>query len=119
MCTTGHPRPVVQTGITCRLGAHSLLLSSLVRVARRFLISGRVQAVGFRYFSEAAAAREGLHGWVRNLPDGRVEAFAEGDLDALDRFERAIRHGPPGARVDHVEVDHTAPTGRDSGFTVS
>jgi acylphosphatase len=90
-----------------------------VRSARRFLISGRVQGVGFRYFAEAAAAREGLHGWVRNLPDGRVEASAEGDAQALDRFERAIRHGPPGARVDHVDVDHTAPTGRDTGFSVS
>ena len=90
-----------------------------MRSARRFLISGRVQGVGFRYFAEAAAAREGLHGWVRNLPDGRVEASAEGDAEALDRFERAIRHGPPGARVDHVDVDHTAPTGRDTGFGVS
>jgi acylphosphatase len=90
-----------------------------VRVARRYLISGRVQGVGFRWFAEAAAAREGLHGWVRNLPDGRVEASAEGEADAIGRFERAIGHGPPGARVDHLEIDHTAPTGRDTGFNVS
>jgi acylphosphatase len=90
-----------------------------LRVARRFLISGRVQGVGFRWFTEAAASREGLHGWVRNLPDGRVETTAEGDAEALERFERKLRHGPPGARVDAVEVDDIAPTGRDTGFDVT
>jgi acylphosphatase len=90
-----------------------------VRVARRFLITGRVQGVGFRWFAHAAADRDGLHGWVRNLPDGRVEAHAEGDADALERFERALRHGPPGARVDDIEVDAAMPTGRDTGFSVS
>ena len=90
-----------------------------MRLARRYLIRGRVQGVGFRYFLDAAALREGIHGWVRNLPDGGVEALAEGDADALERFERALRHGPPGARVDHVEVDDTVPSGRDTGFTVT
>jgi len=89
-----------------------------MRVARRYLISGRVQGVGFRFFAESAAMREGLHGWVRNLPDGRVEIAAEGDADALERFERHVRHGPPGARVDDVEVDHQAPTGRTTGFAI-
>jgi acylphosphatase len=90
-----------------------------VRVARRYLITGRVQGVGFRYFAQDAAMREGLHGWVRNQPDGSVEAFVEGDADAVERFERAIRHGPPGARVAHVEVEGTVPSGRDTGFTVT
>jgi acylphosphatase len=90
-----------------------------VRVARRFLITGRVQGVGFRYFAQAAALREGIHGSVRNLPDGGVEAEAEGDAEAMERFERAIRHGPPGARVAHVDVDATVPSGRDTGFTVT
>ena len=90
-----------------------------MRTARRFLISGRVQGVGFRWFAESAAARDGLHGWIRNLPDGRVEAHAEGDADALERFEGALRHGPPGARVDDVEVDAVMPTGRDTGFSVT
>ena len=89
-----------------------------MRVARHFLISGRVQGVGFRYFTQAAASREGVHGWVRNLPDGRVEALAEGDADALERFERAVRHGPPGARVDEVEVEAGVPSGRETGFSV-
>ena len=81
-------------------------------------MSGRVQGVGFRFFADAVAQREGLHGWVRNLPDGGVEALAEGEADAVERFERAIGHGPPGARVERVEVDHTVPSGRESGFTI-
>jgi acylphosphatase len=89
-----------------------------MRLARRYLISGRVQGVGFRFFTEAAAAREGLHGWVRNVADGRVEIAAEGDREALDRFERHIRHGPPGARVDHVDVTEEGASGRDTGFTI-
>src|SRR5262245_44515665 len=49
---------------------------SQMRIARRYVISGLVQGVGFRFFTEAAAAREGLHGWVQNLADGRVEITA-------------------------------------------
>jgi acylphosphatase len=90
-----------------------------VRVSRRYRIRGRVQGVGFRYFAEAAAAREGLHGWVRNLPGGDVEASAEGEATAIERFEHALRNGPPGARVDHVEVEDRVPAGRDTGFTVT
>jgi acylphosphatase len=90
-----------------------------VRVARKFLISGRVQGVGFRWFAESAAARDGLHGWVRNLPDGRVEAQAEGEADAVERFERALRRGPGAARVDEVDVESVMPTGRDTGFSVT
>jgi acylphosphatase len=78
-----------------------------------------VQNVGFRWFAESAAAREGVHGWIRNLPDGRVEAQAEGDAEALERFERALRQGPPSARVEAVDVDAVAPTGRNTGFSVS
>ncbi len=89
-----------------------------MRVARHFLISGRVQGVGFRYFTQAVAGREGLHGWVRNTPDGRVEVQAEGEADAIERFDRALRHGPPGARVDEVEVEAGEPHGRETGFFV-
>jgi len=89
-----------------------------LRIARRYTIGGRVQGVGFRYFAQDAAAREGLHGWVRNRPDGSVEALAEGDADAVERFERSIRSGPPAARVDHVEVEHTVPDGRATGFSI-
>ena len=88
-------------------------------MARRYRISGRVQGVGFRYFAQAVAGREGVHGWIRNHPDGVVEALAEGDAESVERFERAIRHGPPGARVDDVDVEATVPGGRDTGFTVT
>ena len=89
-----------------------------MRVARRYLIGGRVQGVGFRYFTEAVASREGLQGWVRNLPDGRVEAAVDGERESVDRFERSIRHGPPGARVDHVETFDDVPGDRGEGFSV-
>jgi len=89
-----------------------------MRVARRYLIGGRVQGVGFRYFAEDAARREGLSGWVRNLPDGRVEAAAEGDVESVDRFEHSIRHGPRGARVDTFDVFDDVPSDQASGFSV-
>ncbi len=85
-------------------------------VARRFLIGGRVQGVGFRMFAEARAAAEGVHGYVQNLPDGRVEALVEGDDEAVDRIEMALRRGPAGADVESFEVEIQAPTLRATGF---
>jgi len=87
--------------------------------ARRFLVSGRVQGVGFRYFAYDLARQEGLTGFVRNLADGRVEAEAEGDRDALGRFEAGLRTGPRGARVEQVEVTEILPTGHARGFTIA
>jgi acylphosphatase len=89
-----------------------------VGVSRRYLIGGRVQGVGFRFFTEAAAVREGLRGWVRNLPDGRVEIEIEGDAESVERFEQSVRRGPPGARVSHVQVDAAVATRRESGFSI-
>jgi acylphosphatase len=89
-----------------------------MRLARHYLISGRVQGVGFRFFTQAAAAREGVYGWVRNLPDGQVEVHAEGEAEAIDRFEHRIRHGPPGARVDRVGSDDTVPSHHNAGFDI-
>jgi acylphosphatase len=88
-----------------------------VRIARRYLIHGRVHGVGFRMFTDAAAHRERIDGWVRNRPDGSVEVHAEGDAEALERFERAIRHGPPSARVTDVEVEALGPSDR-TGFSI-
>jgi acylphosphatase len=89
-----------------------------MRRARHYLISGRVQGVGFRYFAWASAVLEGLHGWVRNLPDGRVEIRAEGESEALVRFERQIRHGPPHAQVEAMEVTDVGAEDRAVGFEV-
>lgn len=90
-----------------------------VIVAKRILVSGRVQGVGFRWFTRDAATREGVRGWVRNLPDGRVEAFVEGDADAVTRVERAVRRGPRGARIEMVFVDAETPSGTFTGFDIT
>jgi acylphosphatase len=89
-----------------------------MRVARRFVISGRVQGVGFRYFVHDAATREGVGGWVTNLFDGRVEAFVEGEQDAVTRVERAIRQGPASARVERVVVTDEDPSGAEKSFRI-
>jgi acylphosphatase len=89
-----------------------------VRIARHYLIGGRVQGVGFRFFTQAGAEREGIDGWVRNTPDGRVEIEAYGDTDAMMRFDRAIREGPPGARVEQVEVTELPTPATHSGFRI-
>jgi acylphosphatase len=90
-----------------------------MRIARRLIVSGRVQGVGFRWFAQEAALRDGVTGWVRNLPDGRVEAHVEGEAEAVTRVERALRQGPPGARVDEVSVDVEEPSGRHKGFSIT
>ncbi len=89
-----------------------------MRVARRFVVTGRVQGVGFRYFTLDAARREGLNGSVSNLDDGSVEAVAEGESESLERFERALRQGPSRSRVDKVMIDEIEPTQGNSGFTI-
>jgi acylphosphatase len=89
-----------------------------MRVARRYLVSGRVQGVGFRMYARDAAVREGLCGWARNLPDGRVEIQAEGETEAIDRFGRHVSSGPRGSRVDGVDVAEQAPTGITTSFEV-
>lgn len=87
-------------------------------VAKRYFVSGRVQGVGFRYYVQDHAAVEGVHGYVRNLPDGRVEALLEGDDESVLRVERALRRGPAGARVEDVVVETSVPSGRATGFSV-
>ena len=88
-------------------------------IGRRFVVSGRVQRVGFRFFVENAAQREGIQGYVRNQHDGSVEVVAEGDADAMQRFEMAVRRGPAGARVDDVDTIDVEPSGRFAGFRVT
>jgi acylphosphatase len=87
-------------------------------IAKRFFVSGRVQGVGFRFYVQDHASVEGVHGYVQNLADGRVEAFVEGEEESVLRLERAIRRGPSGARVDEVIADAAAPTGRATGFAI-
>ena len=87
-------------------------------IGRRYVVSGKVQGVGFRFFTEEAARREGLTGFVRNLGDGRVEAVVEGDADAVARFERGLHLGPPLARVSHVAVESQPPEQLTAGFEI-
>lgn len=87
-------------------------------IARRALVSGRVQGVGFRFFAERAARAAGVRGWVRNLSDGRVETLAEGEESAVARYLEKIREGPMGGRVDDVRVEELAPEGIE-GFGIT
>jgi acylphosphatase len=89
-----------------------------MRTSRHYRIYGRVQGVGFRFFTEHAALREGMSGYVRNLADGTVEVQVEGEREAVERFEIALHQGPPGARVERVEITEMTPEGRHRGFMV-
>ena len=74
-----------------------------MRQAARLIVEGRVQGVGFRWWTLGEASRLGLAGWVRNRRDGGVEVLAMGDPAALDRLAELCAAGPPGARVDRLE----------------
>ena len=85
--------------------------------AVRYLVRGRVQGVGFRWFVRSAAVRLGLRGWVRNLPDGAVEVVASGSPDSLASLEQSLRNGPPAAMVSEViAASATAPG--EPGFEI-
>lgn len=83
-----------------------------MREARRFLVSGRVQGVGFRAFVAEAARAAGVSGWVRNLADGRVEVFAEGEPASLEALAGACARGPLLSRVDLLCTEAAEPEGR-------
>jgi acylphosphatase len=73
--------------------------------SRRFLISGMVQGVGFRYFAMRAAERLGVAGYAKNLRDGRVEVYAVGNAPALAKFRAELERGPQGALVSSVSEE--------------
>ena len=81
-------------------------------------ISGKVQGVYYRVTAADEARRLGLTGWVRNLPDGRVEAVAEGSRRHLDRFVAWCRHGPPAAEVSNIDTTWADATGDLEPFQV-
>jgi acylphosphatase len=72
-------------------------------IARKYFVSGMVQGVGFRYFTQRVAARHQVRGYVRNLEDGRVEAYVEGGEKAVNAFREDIAAGPRYSRVDEIE----------------
>jgi acylphosphatase len=82
--------------------------ASLETVARRVLISGRVQGVGYRYSLAERARDLSIQGWCRNLPDGRVEAWLQGSRETIDGVLDWIHQGPPAAIVEDVRVEEHA-----------
>ena len=89
-----------------------------MRVARRYVVSGEVQGVGFRFFTQRVAAHHQVVGYVRNLPDGRVEAYAEGTPESIEGFKHDLAAGPQHARVEQVEEVSLEPTGRYPSFRI-
>ena len=88
------------------------------KVARRFLIRGEVQGVGYRFFAQRAAARHQVVGYVRNLPDGSVEVLAEGPANRVESFKLDLVTGPQWAAVAQVEEIDLEPSDEYSAFRI-
>jgi acylphosphatase len=86
--------------------------------ARRFIVRGRVQGVGFRWFVEREAHILGIAGWVRNNHDGSVEVLAQGTRDQLAGLHSRLREGPRAARVDDVEENEASPVAGLNAFRI-
>jgi acylphosphatase len=84
----------------------------------RILVSGRVQGVSFRYYTQRTAAALGLRGYVHNLDNGDVEIVAEGEADRLERLAAWARVGPPLAHIETADVTYSEPSGAFHGFFV-
>jgi acylphosphatase len=88
--------------------------------AKRYFVSGNVQGVGFRYFTQRAAERLQLNGYTRNLPDGRVEVYAIGPADQLAKLRSVLDRGPWGASVSEVKEEHaTVDSNHEFGFVIT
>ena len=89
------------------------------KLAKRYFVSGTVQGVGFRYFTQAAAEKLRIHGFVRNLRDGRVEAFAMGTPQQHVEFRAILERGPRFASISAVQEEAAAPDPRyEGGFDI-
>ena len=86
--------------------------------ARRFIVRGRVQGVGFRWFVEREAHILSIAGWVRYYPDGSVEVLAQGTRDQLSGLRSRLREGPRAARVDAVEESDAKPSAGINSFRI-
>jgi acylphosphatase len=86
--------------------------------ARKLLISGEVQGVGFRFFAQRAAAKHQVYGYVRNLPDGRVESWAQGSARAVEAFKIELAAGPAYSNVEQIEEIVVEPTSIYSSFRI-
>ncbi len=86
--------------------------------ARRYIVRGRVQGVGYRWFARRHAQALVINGYVKNLKDGSVEIWAEADESILMEFEPLLRSGPPGAHVRELRIEEAAISGRFQGFDI-
>jgi acylphosphatase len=84
----------------------------------RVLVDGHVQGVAYRAFAHDAALKCGVRGGVRNLPDGKVEAEAEGDREAIEAFVECLRAGPLQAKVEDLNIEWLPPTGLPVDFQI-
>ena len=82
------------------------------------LIIGRVQGVAYRAFAREEATLRGVGGWVRNREDGRVEVEVEGERAVVEAFIECLKHGPPLARIDHVEIQWMAANRQETNFRI-
>jgi acylphosphatase len=89
-----------------------------LKVRAHVYVSGRVQGVFFRSETQDEALRHGVTGWVRNLPDGKVEAVFEGEKKAVEKLIEFCRRGPPGARVTKVDISWEPYTGEFKDFKI-
>lgn len=88
-----------------------------VKKARLYLVEGRVQGVGFRFFAESAAAELGVSGYVRNCADGRVEVYAIGEEEVLSQLRARLETGPRAGRVERIE-EQDAPLKPYKNFSI-
>jgi acylphosphatase len=87
-------------------------------ISKRFIVRGRVQGVGFRWFVEREAKELGLSGWVRNNEDSTVECLAIGAPDKVQAFKAKLQQGPRASRVDFVEEFDAAPSSSPGTFEI-
>jgi acylphosphatase len=92
-------------------------MTDTASIRRHVVVRGVVQGVGFRYFASRVARAHGVAGWIRNLPDGTVEAVFEGEPSAVETVLRWCEHGPRVAHVEAVDVSDEEPDG-SNGFRI-
>ena len=89
-----------------------------MKVARKYVISGRVQGVGFRYFAERRASQLGIVGYVKNCWDGSVEVYAVGDPNSLEEFRSLLAEGPHSSRVTNIAESEEPVDKRRTTFVI-
>ena len=97
---------------------HTFIGSNNIPMVCHYLIKGRVQGVGFRWFVQREAAELGLRGWVRNTDDGHVEIVAAGEPDAVGELKVSLHKGSRGSRVDAVIEDELAESEGEQLWTI-